>query len=830
MWLSFEDHGDHDLKKAFKLNGLVWLLGGFLLLFLLLVVAGAPLWSLEEWAWQDLGMLLVGFIWVLGVLVFAVGIGGIPCWTRKYAVQELVLVALTFGLALVLLGLLSPVMGALPVLVLGPFAFLLHDIWFKQAFFLLVGVLVGLVPRVGTYFLFHLLWVCSQGLLHGYVSPGLLLFGGVSVACMEGALFLSGVTRLGTHTRLSETKHWDNQGMSNFEILKGTLAGAMAMGLVVWLGLQLWQWLYRLEWSWWYAVLQMVSGGIHGGMGLGWGFLLSRRLIGLRRGWHSVGMDDFRETEEQGEKATLKSSKVAGRMRARAKKGLVLLEGDNLSFQVSSQEDKIFKDVSLRVSGGELVGLCGRSGSGKSSLLWQLQGLLASGGGLLWGKKRGMMPKLWKQWGIKQWARHCGLLFQEVRPQLLRTRVADEVGLAAYLGGLKGQRWEWAVQGGLARFGLEEMKERAVGTLSGGEMQRLALAVLWVGRHQVLLLDEPFSHQDGYWRRRLMIEIKRQVQRGLGVLVAEHRHRVLGGGVRWVCLQQGTLVDGWSPKYKLGSNQSKNKLARGEVYQKHCHVQGKGLEILNLCFERAGGKRWGPLRATLNLGNMVGLVGANGSGKSSLLEVCMGLHHRLRGQIHWNGEDIAGMSVSHRARIIGWLPQESNLALGELTGRLELQRVLQLGGWKKKLGSKGIQERINKCLARLNLENVSDKPLLLLSAGERRRMALATAIVHSPRVLLLDEPLAGAGIAEAKQLLGYLRQLVQEGWVGLVLLATHDIDIVQSQVDRWWVLWNGAGRIRCQIAGKKTVAKDENYHGICGKLRVVTSSLNREIA
>ncbi len=801
----------------------VWLVGWGFLLLILLVVALAPLWSGEEFSWGDWEGWVIGLVWLLGMLVLAVGVGGISYWSRNYALQELVLVSLTFSLALVLLGVLSPLMGAWPVVILGPFAFLLHDVWFKQAYFLLVGVLVGLVPRVGAYFLFHLLWVCSQGLLHGYISPGLLLFGGVSVFFMEAALFLSGLTKSSLVVAGGGIKFGGGRigraSLSLGDIVRIAIAGALAIALVVWVSLHLWSWLYRLEWSWWYIGLQMVSGAINGGLGLGLGLWLSGRLQVLRRGWRVVGLG---KCVQVGSSAELEMGSVfsdgspsnmgLGRVGLAGGNLGDLIVAEGLSFSIPRGE--VFSGVSLVVGRGELVGLSGISGSGKSSLLWQLQGLLASGGGRVWGREdRWGECRLWEWWGAKRWARHCGLLFQEVRPQLLRSRVSEEVGLAAHLGGFRGRRWEWAVRGSLLRFGLASLSQRRVGDLSGGEMQRLALAALWVGRHRVLLLDEPFSHQDGYWRRRLAAEIKHQVKRGLGVLVAEHRRRVLGAGVRWMHLSGGVLGEG---EFAVDNNQAVRRVGNKEGKRKFIRSSGRdGLRIDDLCFGHDGGQRWGPLNATLAEGMMVGLAGANGSGKSSLLEVCLGLRGLLRGSVYLGGNDVSRMSVRYRARVLGWLPQDTDLALGELTGRLELQRVLRLGKWQ--LGGRtGIKHRVDECLERLDLKNVADKPLLLLSAGERRRLALAAAMVHGPRVLLLDEPLAGASLSEANNLLDCLRQAVREGWVGCVLLATHDKDLLQPQIDGWWVLWNRTGRLN-----KKLATTHQHKNMVCGRLRVV---------
>ena len=463
------------------------------------VVVLAPLWVSAGggWSW---GGWVTAMVWVGGMLVLVLGLGLMPWWTRGYAVQELVLIALTFGLALVVLGLPGAVIGALPAVFLGPFAFLLQDLWFKQAFFVVLGVLVGLVRRPGVYFLFHLLWMASQSLLQGYFSPGLILLGGSSVFLLEVGLWVGGVTRRGSHAA----------AVGGGVVLGGALMAGGAMGLVVWMSLELLRWLYRLEFSWWYMGLQVVSGGVNGGLGMGMGLWLSRRLWRLRRSWGVWGGGEdgggvLGEREEVG---------VAGD---------VPLWCEGLSFVPAGGVDLLYCGVDLELRQGELVGLSGVSGSGKSSVLWQLQGLLGTNGGKVGGGGRRL-----EWWGRWCWARRCGLLFQEVRPQLLRSGVWEEVILAARMSGLSERRARWAAEGALCRFGLGRMCDRRLGSLSGGEMQRLAMAALWAGRHRVLLLDEPLSHQDARWRRQLVGEFRRQARRGIALLVAEHRVRGAG--------------------------------------------------------------------------------------------------------------------------------------------------------------------------------------------------------------------------------------------------------------------------------------------------------------
>lgn len=205
------------------------------------------------------------------------------------------------------------------------------------------------------------------------------------------------------------------------------------------------------------------------------------------------------------------------------------------------------------------------------------------------------------------------------------------------------------------------------------------------------------------------------------------------------------------------------------------------------------GKSYGPRKAleavslVVDVGAFVALLGPNGAGKTTLFQILTGLFAPDGGRVLVDGLDTRRHLVPALARI-GVVFQQPTLDL-DLTVRANLLFHARLHG----LGNRG-RARIQEELARLGLVADGDRACRTLSGGTRRKVELARALVHDPRLLLMDEPTVGVDPASRRSLLEYVHELRRARRLG-VLWATHLVDEAE-RADRVVVLH--LGRIVCE--------------------------------
>ena len=182
-------------------------------------------------------------------------------------------------------------------------------------------------------------------------------------------------------------------------------------------------------------------------------------------------------------------------------------------------------------------------------------------------------------------------------------------------------------------------------------------------------------------------------------------------------------------------------------------------------------KSWGELHAldgfdlTINAGEICGLVGHNGAGKTTFARVCAGLERPDAGRVTIDGIDLAASPVQARARL-GLAPQE--LALYPT---VTLRQNLRFFGGLAGLRGAGLRREIDEIVEAVALTEALDRPLGKLSGGQQRRAQAATALLHRPSVMMLDEPTVGADPTTRQALLALVRARAADG--ATVCYTTH---------------------------------------------------------
>mgnify|MGYP006090750157 FL=1 len=187
----------------------------------------------------------------------------------------------------------------------------------------------------------------------------------------------------------------------------------------------------------------------------------------------------------------------------------------------------------------------------------------------------------------------------------------------------------------------------------------------------------------------------------------------------------------------------------------------------------------------LNQGEMLGLLGSNGAGKSTFMNIVLGLIKCDFGDIFLGNKKLTNLPIHERSKLgISYLPQNSAIFRG-LTVYENLLGIAQI--IKKRKNEQ--REIVEKLMAEFSITHLRDVRATALSGGERRRTEIARCLISNPKILLLDEPFAGVDLLSIQDIKGLLLKLQSRGCA--VLVTDHNASQLLSVVDRAYVVANG---------------------------------------
>ena len=188
---------------------------------------------------------------------------------------------------------------------------------------------------------------------------------------------------------------------------------------------------------------------------------------------------------------------------------------------------------------------------------------------------------------------------------------------------------------------------------------------------------------------------------------------------------------------------------------------------------------------SLNQGEMLGLLGSNGAGKSTFMNIVLGLLKPDFGNIFLGNSNLTNLAIHERSKLgIAYLPQQTSIFRG-LTVYENLLAIAQIV-IKKTAAQK---EVVEKLMTEFSITHLRDVKAIALSGGERRRVEIARCLINNPKVLLLDEPFAGVDLLSIQDIKGLLLKLQSRGCA--VLVADHNASQLLSVVDRAYVIASG---------------------------------------
>lgn len=427
------------------------------------------------------------------------------------------------------------------------------------------------------------------------------------------------------------------------------------------------------------------------------------------------------------------------------------------SFRYSGAQENTLNAMNLDLAQGSLTAIAGDSGSGKSTLGEVLAGLLPRHGmdelnatfqiaGQQIIHEGSRSPRV----DVASWAQHVGMLPQDAAHYLsgIRETVAEELAFSLENAGMPREQMAERIMQVSEKLSLDHLLQREPSQLSGGQQRLVALAAMAISNPELMVLDEPLAglDADASTSVRAMINALRAQGTAMLILCTEADQWVSEADNLW-SLEAGELheLDAQRHVYRSGHEPTRSGpiADSAPVLVDFTKVHLGYLGTAPLVIEG--------LDLTVRTGECVGLAGANGSGKSTILKGAAGSLQATSGVIRMNGET-------------GLLLQNPSDQLFERS----VHREVSFGLPKKSAQ----RSKVPEVLAQLGLSAYADTHPYELPVSARRLVALATVLVHEPQILLLDEPTEALDRKALEILQDVIDSVLARG--GAVLFSSHD--------------------------------------------------------
>lgn len=477
-----------------------------------------------------------------------------------------------------------------------------------------------------------------------------------------------------------------------------------------------------------------------------------------------------------------------------------MIDVASLSFSYVSEltGDRVeaLKDVDLSADAGSLTLVCGASGCGKSTLMKALTGLVPQ---MTPGELDGVVRingRNLADVALTDVGHLCSSVFQNPRTQFFCDTVAEELAFCGENYGRERATLRQQSERAAKLMGISHLLERKLTTLSGGQLQKVALACALASGAPVLLADEPTSNLDPAAISEVRAALKVLKEQGLTIVVVEHRLHFLRGLADQVLLMEGgrvtrrwsgaeffsmgqaqrrslglrTLVDPGPPETWVGQGQAgcREKQAGRQENREATPSQAR-LSCRGLSFAYGTSPVFEGLDADFPAGQITCIAGANGVGKTTLVRVLCGLAAPSSGSISLDGVP-ASRKTRRSACALVMQDTGRQLFSDTLAGELTI-------GASHASGQSGEQ-----LLADFDLANLGERHPLSLSGGQKQRLVIAAARATGRPIVILDEPTSGVDARHLDSITATLRRIADEG--AAVVVVTHDGEFAAACADR----------------------------------------------
>ena len=440
---------------------------------------------------------------------------------------------------------------------------------------------------------------------------------------------------------------------------------------------------------------------------------------------------------------------------------------------VTMQGKRILSDINLEIQEGEFVLICGESGCGKTTMTKLINGLIphfvrdvsVDGTITVCGKNVAEMP-------MYEIAELVGSVFQNPRTQFFYTNSNAEMAFGLENRGVEPEYIRKRIKNTINELDIEKLEDRDVFSMSGGEKQLLAFASVYVMNPQIYVLDEPSANLDIAAMEKLSERMKVIKEKGHTVVVAEHRLAwIQKFADRIIYMKEGRIEQEFtSDEFKALSDLKRKQMGLRSIVPEQIQIpeitgnsEDAVLQICNLSCKRKKQMIFQNISLSARAGDIIGITGKNGAGKSTFCNCLCGLLKPKGGEILYQGKKL---SEKARTKLFGMVMQEVNHQLFSDSVKNECMLA----------NEEASEQEIRELLEKFDLEEYAEYHPMILSGGQRQRLAICQAVMGEKKLLIFDEPTSGLDFRHMCQVEKLMKQLSEEKYI--IIVVTHDYEFL----------------------------------------------------
>lgn len=447
---------------------------------------------------------------------------------------------------------------------------------------------------------------------------------------------------------------------------------------------------------------------------------------------------------------------------------------------VTMQGKRILSDINLEIQDEEFVLICGESGCGKTTMTKLINGLIphfvrdvsVDGTITVCGKNVAEMP-------MYEIAELVGSVFQNPRTQFFYTNSNAEMAFGLENRGVEPEYIRKKIKNTINELDIEKLEDRDVFSMSGGEKQLLAFASVYAMNPQIYVLDEPSANLDIAAMEKLSEIMKVIKEKGHTVIVAEHRLAwIQKFADRIIYMKEGRIEQEFtSDEFKALSDLKRKQMGLRSIVPEQIQIseitgnsEDAVLQICNLSCKRKKQMIFQKISLSARAGDIIGITGKNGAGKSTFCNCLCGLLKPKGGEILYQGKKL---SEKARTKLFGMVMQEVNHQL--FSDSVKNECLLA--------NEEASEQEIRELLEKFDLEEYAEYHPMILSGGQRQRLAICQAVMGEKKLLIFDEPTSGLDFRHMCQVEKLMKQLSEEKYI--IIVVTHDYEFLNRACKRY---------------------------------------------